>query len=160
MLVLATWSSSVLVSSSCQSCFAWARICELNVVNMQVAEAQARLEHNKQYIAFLQHQIDIKVARAARQKSQEDEARPALSPPSVACNVMFAVAVHCYTMATVLTSHETTWHALLACAECCQSMLSAADACQRLSLHTCYDDEQNHSLTCLQCCRRMRREGT
>ncbi|DBA90152.1 hypothetical protein WJX77_003574 [Trebouxia sp. C0004] len=39
----------------------------------EVAEAQARLEHNKQYIAFLQHQIDTKVARAARQKSQEDE---------------------------------------------------------------------------------------
>ncbi len=48
---------------------------------MQVAEAQARLEHNKQYIAFLQHQIDIKVARAARQKSQEDEVRPALLSP-------------------------------------------------------------------------------
>lgn len=40
---------------------------------MQVAEAQARLEHNKRYVAFLQHQIDIKEARAARQKAQEDE---------------------------------------------------------------------------------------
>ena len=48
---------------------------------MQVVEAQARLEHNKQYIAFLQHQIDIKVARAARQKSQEDEVGPALLSP-------------------------------------------------------------------------------
>lgn len=40
---------------------------------MQVAEAQARLEHNRRYVAFLQHQIDIKEARAARQKAQEDE---------------------------------------------------------------------------------------
>lgn len=40
---------------------------------MQVAEAQARLEHNKQYIAFLQHQIDLKLAKAARQKAREDE---------------------------------------------------------------------------------------
>ncbi len=40
---------------------------------LQVAEAQARLEHNKQYIAFLQHQIDIKVAKSARQTCQEDE---------------------------------------------------------------------------------------
>ena len=40
---------------------------------MQVAEAQARLEHNKRYIAFLQHQIDLKEARAASQKAQEDE---------------------------------------------------------------------------------------
>ena len=63
------------------SCLAWARICGLSTVIMQVAEAQARLEHNKQYIAFLQHQIDIKVARAARQKSQEDEVRPALFLP-------------------------------------------------------------------------------
>ena len=39
----------------------------------QVAEAQARLEHNRRYVAFLQHQIDIKEARAARQKAQEDE---------------------------------------------------------------------------------------
>lgn len=54
-------------------------------MNMQVAEAQARLEHNKQYISFLQHQIDIKVARAARQKCQEDEVRPALLLRRVAC---------------------------------------------------------------------------
>lgn len=40
---------------------------------VQVAEAQARLEHNKRYVAFLQHQIDIKEARAARQKAQENE---------------------------------------------------------------------------------------
>jgi hypothetical protein len=52
-------------------------------MNMQVAEAQARLEHNKQYIAFLQHQIDIKVAKAARQKSQEDEVRPAAELPAI-----------------------------------------------------------------------------
>lgn len=50
-----------------------ARLIYCEYALMQVAEAQARLEHNKQYIAFLQHQIDIKVARAARQKSQEDE---------------------------------------------------------------------------------------
>ena len=40
---------------------------------MQVAEAQARLEHNRRYVAFLQHQMDIKEARATRQKAQEDE---------------------------------------------------------------------------------------
>ena len=38
-----------------------------------MAEAQARLEHNKQYIAFLQHQIDLKEAKAARKKAQDDE---------------------------------------------------------------------------------------
>lgn len=42
-------------------------------VPLQVAEAQARLEHNKQYIAFLQHQIDLKVAKAARQKATAEE---------------------------------------------------------------------------------------
>ena len=40
---------------------------------MQVAEAQVRLEHNRRYVAFLQHQIDIKEARVVRQKAQELE---------------------------------------------------------------------------------------
>lgn len=40
---------------------------------VQVAEAQARLEHNRRYVAFLQHQIDIKEARVAREQAQEDE---------------------------------------------------------------------------------------
>ena len=43
---------------------------------MQVAEAQARLEHNKRYVAFLQHQIDIKEAKVARQRAQENEVMP------------------------------------------------------------------------------------
>ena len=37
-----------------------------------MAEAQARLEHNKQYIAFLQHQIDLKESKAVRQKAQDN----------------------------------------------------------------------------------------
>ena len=49
----------------------------------QVAEAQARLEHNKRYVAFLQHQIDIKEARAARQKAQENEVWSCQSMPGV-----------------------------------------------------------------------------
>ena len=54
------------------------------LIYVQVAEAQARLEYNKQYVAFLQHQIDIKEARAARQKAQENEVTPSQS--IIPCN--------------------------------------------------------------------------